>query len=166
MSELVRNSNRLIPIFTPKEIERFWSKVSKGSQDSCWEWEASRNCDGRGRFWLQGSTFYAPRISYFLENNQDPGDFLICHSCNNPQCCNPSHLYAGEVLDNSKDSIKAGSQVRGESQGLSKLTEVDVLKIRELYQTGQWSQRALGKHFGVSQHPIKEAIHRRTWKHV
>lgn len=47
-----------------------------------------------------------------------------------------------------------------------KLTEQKVLKIRELFATGQYSQRELARRFGVTEQPIGFIVNRKTWTHI
>lgn len=68
-------------------------------------------------------------------------------------------------LNNVKQKIERGRQARGESQGLSKLTEDDVRAIRVLSREGA-SQREIAKLFGVTRSPIQWILSGKTWKHV
>lgn len=54
----------------------------------------------------------------------------------------------------------------GDANPKAKLTQHDVMKIRQLYATGNYSQRELGQQFGVSKQNIADIVHRRIWKHV
>ena len=71
---------------------------------------------GYGRFKVQGIRYEAHRIAYFLHNKKDPKELLVCHSCDNPACCNPKHLWLGTSKDNIQDSVKrVGGQIYKES---------------------------------------------------
>lgn len=61
---------------------------------------------------------------------------------------------------------KQPPRVRGEVIGTSKLTEIQVQRIRELCKTGKHTQRELGKMFGVSQMQISRIFRRKQWQHV
>jgi len=54
---------------------------------------------------------------------------------------------------------------RGERSGHAKLTEHDVLRIREMAQSGM-SLGAIAKHFPVSKTSIHAIVTRRTWRHI
>lgn len=161
-----RPKNLTIPDLRKSEISRFWSYVKKSTSDECWLWIGGSFEYGRGSFWFRNKTYKAPRIAYFLSTGIDPGDKMVCHTCDTPACCNPKHLYAGYEKDNSKDRVEHGQQARGEKQGLSKLTVEDVKIIRRLYAEGNISQRDLARQFGVSQYPITQIVNCRTWRHV
>ena len=117
-----------------EEVGRFWSKVNKQGSDECWNWQAG-NCRGYGHFWLHGKTFKAARIALFVQTDRDPGDKQICHSCDNPSCCNAKHLNLGTSKDNNQDKTRKGRQAREEKHGRAKLTIKDVIAIKSSKQT-------------------------------
>lgn len=79
-----------------------------------------------GRFTLgRASSFGSHRISYTIANG-DPGNFHVCHSCDNPPCVNPKHLWKGTAKQNSGDMVAKDRHPRGERKGCSKLTEEQV----------------------------------------
>ncbi len=166
IKDVKRPPNLKIPSLTPVEISRFWSKIKQNTETECWLWLCGGGPDGRGRFWLRGKTYKAPRIAYYITTGIDPQKCMVCHKCNNPICCNPKHLYLGNAKTNSLDCLFFGERVCGERQGLSKLTEVDVKLIRKLYIQTPLSQRALAKQFNVAQNTIKQVIKYQTWKHI
>lgn len=111
------------------DLYNFWSKVKKGNPDECWNWTACKNDQGYGKFGYKGKTYKAHRIVFFLFNGKFPNNFC-CHSCDNPSCCNPNHLFDGTRKENQEDMSRKGRSPRGEKQGRSKLTEKEVLQIR------------------------------------
>lgn len=64
-----------------------------------------------------GKPSYAHRVSYILANGPIPTGLVICHKCNNPECVNPKHLYAGTQKDNVADQIKRWNQPRQTKRG-------------------------------------------------
>ena len=81
-----------------KDIARFWTKVDKsGGEDACWPWLASQDGRGYGQFTVKQLGLWKPikahRISCFLKYKVLSS--CTCHHCDNPICCNPSHLYNG-----------------------------------------------------------------------
>jgi hypothetical protein len=94
-----------------KDIDRFYSKVEKTS--SCWNWTHSKNKFGHGMFSFQGKTIGAHRFSFDLHKGSLPHNLFVCHSCDNPSCVNPSHLWLGTAKDNAQDMIKKGRHNNG-----------------------------------------------------
>lgn len=96
-----------------------------------------------------------------------PDGLIVCHTCDNRACINPRHLFLGTDKDNSDDKIRKGRSRHafGESVASSKLTDADVVKMREMRRRGL-SYAKLGKLFGVSKHTALRAAKGEQWKHV
>lgn len=158
-----------IPILTEKQIARFWNKVTTQDSDECWEWQAGLNPDGYGRVSLRCKSYGAHRVSYFLQHQKDPGELCVCHTCDNPKCVNPSHLWLGTFGDDMRDMTKKGRgvipHVPGSKHGAAKLTEQQVLDIRAQYANGQ-DQYTLGRKYGVAHQTIHCLVTRKSWKHI
>ena len=59
-------------------------------------------------------SMYAHRLAWALANNRDvPRSLDICHACDNPRCCTPSHLEPGTVADNMRHMVEAGRASKG-----------------------------------------------------
>ena len=146
--------------------ERFWSRVNK--TDTCWMWFADADRDGYGRFWYQERNHLAHRLSYLWLKG--PINEYVLHTCDNPRCVNPEHLYDGTAQNNIDDAyIRGRKNDRGSNNGWSKLTEADVIQIRSLYERrkrGGMSQAKLAKTFGVNQAHVSDIVNRVVWKHV
>ena len=56
--------------------------------------------------------------------------------------------------------------IAGEKHPGVKLTEAQVLEIRKLYATGEYSHNDLGKKYNVHRTNIYRIINRKTWKHI
>lgn len=87
-------------------IDKFWSKVNKGDPDECWEWLGYKIRSGHGQTSMFGKAIYAHRKAFIIHNGYTP---TVCrHSCDNPPCCNPSHLLDGTQADNVADMNNRG----------------------------------------------------------
>lgn len=162
--------------------DRFWSKVDKTTTpDGCWTWTACKAKDPKHAYGYIGmkvdgswKRIAAHRVVYeMIENHKIPKGKLICHSCNNPSCVRPDHLYLGTKLTNIMDCIRAGQQniLKGEDSPNSTLTEAQVRDIRNLYSSriGHYrqasvSQRKLAAKYGVSRATIRAVIAHKTYK--
>lgn len=92
-------------------VARFWSKVDVKRNASCWPWRGGRR--GRkgqeyGTFCIDGKMFSANRVAWEIANGEDLGDRIACHTCDNPLCCNPAHIYAGSHKTNRADAVARG----------------------------------------------------------
>lgn len=155
---------RQIPTRTDEYSERFWSKINKCGPDECWEWTASSQADGRGLFRIGKYLYKAPRIMYFLSMGINPGEQNVCHECDHPICCNPSHLWLGTQAENTKDRDEKGRQVarRGEAHGNAILTEKQARYI--LVSTERGCDLAI--RFGVHVSTISAVRHGRLWNYL
>ncbi len=74
--------------------ESFSSRYTSVSPSGCWEWIATLNKHGYGRFWAQGKEMLAHRVSYQLFKGMIPEGLVLDHLCSNPRCVKPDHLEA------------------------------------------------------------------------
>ena len=149
--------------------KRFYDNVSLGfGEDACWTWVGGISflaC--RGVFWVDGRNRSASVVSYEIYYGRNTNGMLVCHTCDNPNCVNPNHLFLGTNSDNMKDMFnKNRRNVRGENGPGSKLSNTDVLNIRRLYSLGDCSQRKLARTFGVTQSNISIIIRRISYKDI
>ena len=152
--------------FRSDPVTRFWSKVDQsGGPDACWNW-TDRCIRGYGHLQLgRGTKIRAHRFSWELHFGSIPEGLFVCHTCDNPSCCNPSHLFLGTVQDNTADMVEKGRQARGTKHHNAALTEDDVRRILSLPKTGS-NARALSEELGVSRTSIYNIWAGKTWAHV
>lgn len=93
-------------------LKRFMNKVEK--TDSCWIWKAARVMgQGYGMIKVGTKTYRAHRLSYELFKGEIPSGMYICHTCDNPPCVNPDHLFLGTASDNNRDKMEKGRFCNG-----------------------------------------------------
>jgi hypothetical protein len=156
----------------PGFLKKLWAKVERRGLSECWPWAGAlrvRNFKyGKMTVKLGGITFdfVASRLIFASIHGFLPTKLLVCHTCDNPQCCNPAHLFLGTERDNSDDMIKKGRSVhlRGENNSNAKLTETMVRYIRS--NPDRLTLPKLAQKFGVSLALIEKVRQRDLWRHV
>ena len=129
---------------------RYWEYVDIKGEHECWEWIGSKTSAGYGLIYWQDELKYAHRLSLEFDDRPVPAKWHACHTCDNPPCVNPNHLFIGTPHDNVKDKVAKKRHAFGESHPNAKLTDTEVLEIRKLASEGGW-QAELAKRFNV--HP-------------
>lgn len=141
--------------------QRFWKHVDKSG--NCWIWTAYRKQTGYGVFNVNGKNMGAHRFSWIIKNGEIKNKLLVCHSCDNPPCVNPQHLWLGTGSENLLDAFKKGRVNRkGSNNGRAKLNYLLVKKIRAMSKNGI-NQRVLASKFHVGQSAISKVVLEKTW---
>jgi hypothetical protein len=166
-----------LPIMNTKKPwqEFFWRQVRK--MDSCWVWTGSTDPDGYGRFgsahtwsrsYMETKEVRAHRISWVLAYGPIAEGLWVLHDCDSPPCVNPEHLHLGDNYLNSRTRDIGGRHrgIRGEQCPWSPLTEKAVREIRALWETGVFSQAAIGAMYGVNQSCVSEIVRGKTWRNL
>lgn len=160
------------PHRAPSTEKRYWAKVdTSGGPDACWPWTGTKP-KGYGRFWDgtympsgRGRYVHVTRWAWAEYIGPIPDGMFICHTCDNPSCCNQRHHFLGTPADNVADRDRKGrtASPAGVQNAASKLTPEQVAKIRERYAAGAISQSALAAEFGVCQTNVSHIIRGATW---
>jgi hypothetical protein len=140
---------------------RFWSKVQK--TEYCWLWIGRIDQEGYGRLDKNNKGILAHRLSYELHNGLIPNGLDVLHTCDNPKCVNPEHLWIGTHTDNMRDMFAKGRRKikKGEENNNAKLTKCQVLEIKRKYKKGNGA--TLAKEYNVSLTTISHIIHKKIW---
>lgn len=149
-------------------------------EDSCWPFIGGKNWAGYGHFVRRGVHYRAHRVAYELAYGLVPDGKSVCHSCDNPPCCNPKHLWVGTHQENMMDKTAKGRVVTNPNRGMksiqARLTDNQVRDIRNEYvpqkpgprTNGRFglSRRELAVKYGVSKSLIDHIINGTAWTHI
>lgn len=156
----------LRPTKTPGD--RFWSRVDKsGGADACWPWMKLLNHSGYGVAYdmtcrkqrIASRVAWELTIGPLLENE------CVLHVCDNPRCCNPSHLFVGTRGDNVRDMIDKGRQAVGNAMSHAKMNPDKVRDLRRRLGDGE-SVCSVSRAYGITPAAVRKIRDRRMWKHV
>lgn len=135
--------------------------------DTCWIWKGFVTGSGYGQVrlpWPSRRKTGAHRLSYMVHVGSIPPGAVVCHTCDEPLCVRPDHLFIGTQKDNQEDMVKKGRSARGECCGSAKLTWDKVRSIRSAYSDGNITQKGLGLEFGIDQSVICRILTGKIWK--
>jgi hypothetical protein len=144
--------------------QRLLDGVAFNREGRCWEWQRSVNNSGYGHFRHLGRKTYAHRVAYLLFCGPIPDGLCVCHRCDNPKCCNPTHLFLGTHADNHADKVRKGRHQYGERRYNAKLSATQVASMRRLYARGAFGVRRLAQLFGVCRKTVFDIIGEDRWK--
>lgn len=164
-------------------MKRFWDKVKK--TDQCWLWLGGKDKKGYGKFSVgpshkedgtrRNSMVSAHRFSYELEGGSipsGPGFHGVCvlHSCDNPSCVRPSHLFLGTNADNVHDMDTKGRRITVAKKGSGHANAVlDEDSVKEIVRKNRYegiSQAQLSRDYGVCASTVNHIFTGRLWGHL
>lgn len=148
--------------------DQLWPKVDQRGLDECWPFTGATNEHGYGVIHRRGRMLKAHRVAFRLRVGPIPAGHHVLHTCDNPPCCNPAHLYAGTRSDNMRDMVerKRRNTAVGVRNGRARLTAAAVAEARAGYTGRRGECKALCERFGVHENTMLAALHGRTWKDV
>jgi hypothetical protein len=136
----------------------FWGFIpSHLPGDQCWEWQGYRTDDGYGRFY---SARLAHRAVYATLCGSVPTGQEVCHTCDNPPCCNPSHLFLGAHADNMRDMARKGRASHSRLRN-NKITAVVAAEIRAAAEHAP--QKDIAERFSLSPSQVSKIVNGQAW---
>lgn len=138
---------------------RFWSKVNKTS--GCWLWTSATDHAGYGLLGGRAPERAAHRLAWRIVRG-DPGDRHVLHTCDNPPCVRPRHLFLGDDAANHADMASKRRSTWGERNTHAKLAAEEVREIRRLAASGV-RQREIAERFSISRITVSDIHRRKSW---
>ena len=149
-------------------IDRYNKYIDVREEDECWFWNSYHNAEGYPIIYSEGKNLRVSRYSYELHIGKIPEGLLVCHTCDNVRCVNPNHLFLGTNNDNMKDKAVKGRSAKGIGHGRCKLSEEDVLFIRNNCRAydPKLGVKALSETYGISVAQVRRIVLGLQWGHI
>lgn len=107
----------------------FWAKGERVGPCLIWPGEVTRWGYGRVRY--HGKKWTVSRLAWTLARRPIPAGMSVLHTCDNPRCYEPLHLFLGTNLLNQQDRAAKGRTTgRNGSQNSHGLSDVTVRAIQ------------------------------------
>src|SRR5690606_18598203 len=146
-------------VLSKEQIQRFWDKVDVRGPDQCWPWLGATDRRGYGQISFNGRNYRAPRLAILLHTGEMPGQGQdACHTCDNPACVSPFHLWSCTRRENMQDAGRKG-RIKSWKQ---KLTPSQVRDIRK----DPRPQKDIAADYGLHFATISKIKSGKVWKHL
>lgn len=167
MAEWLISEDRILgtPGRKPRMAVDVFNSNYKTNSSGCWKWTGRISKTGYGIMRYADRPLSAHRVSWVLNFGSIPAGLFVCHRCDVRDCVNPWHLFLGTRMENTDDAIRKGRIGPGVLVGNCKLSESQVVEIRNRRELGE-SLASIANDFGVTMNCVF-MIHRRiTWSHL
>lgn len=123
------------------------------SDKGCWVYGGTLNLSGYGSVSHEGRNYAVHRVMYEVTNGpiaqptQKSDRWWVLHDCDNPSCCNPSHLYLGNAQDNANDCasrkrLRVGWRWGSDEREFDRVGTVYYEIGDEIASLKEWSERS------------------------
>lgn len=141
------------------------ARCSIQRENGCLEWTGHTDRAEYGRIAsVLTQEVLVHRIAHEHRHGKIPRGLHVLHKCDNRKCFSDDHLYLGTNEDNVRDRMNRGRHkpLKGMANGMAKLTESQVIKIR----ADKRSTTVLGRKYGVGSSTISLIKRGVGWKHI
>lgn len=151
--------------------QQFLDKAYPEPNTGCWLWVGKTNWCGYGELHKKDNEYkmiFAHRYSYAIHKGLFDENLKVLHTCDQPCCINPDHLFLGTQQDNisDMDAKKRRKCGRGVNHGHAKINNLIAIEIKKMYRHGKYRQIDVAKHFGISRSVVSKVVNGAAWKHV
>lgn len=144
--------------------------------NGCWIWQGAvggHKTGSRHQYpsvHYRGETARGNRIVYQLTYGEIPKGLLVCHSCDEPLCINPKHLFLGTQQHNMRDAALKGRVkvpgLKGEEHANAKFTDEEVIQLRKDYQQGKFTYRGKAEELGINRTTLGRLLSGATYSYL
>ena len=155
----------------PRKGVTFWDRVyahvKRNHAWGCLEFTGHKDECGYGRINKDGRLVRIHRAVWERDRGEIPVGMVVMHSCDNPCCIDPEHLFLGTQSDNVADMNRKGRhhKVRGTGFKSAKLTEGVIPSIRKRLNSGE-TCASIARDHRVSEELIRNIKNGRNWTHA
>jgi len=142
-----------------RDIERYRSRIDVRGPEECWPWLAGTNENGYGSLRFAGKSELSHRVAFFIEHGRWPEPCGL-HSCDNPPCCNPKHLWEGSRTENAADRASKGRN------GLraKKLHPGEAAQARKLRKVYGFTIQSIADAYGLDYAAMWKLLNNKTYR--
>lgn len=138
-------------------------------REGCWGWVGATDKAGYPTFSIKRgpdiTIFRAHRFSWELHRGKIENGLGVLHTCDNPPCTNPDHLFLGTQTENIADMHRKRRGVFGERTAQAKLNDAGVVRVLSMLSEGM-SHSAIADVMGVHRRSISDIAGNKTWRHI
>lgn len=132
-------------------VEDILYKFSRPNQNGCLIWQLGTKAFGHGHINItlangKKTSRNVHRWIYERIHGEIPANKVVCHSCDEPLCINPSHLFLGTQAENLKD-------MRDKNRHDARLTPAQKVAMQYLLRQ-RWSNKIIAKQFNVTRQTV------------
>lgn len=155
--------------YPEERLKVIFNKINyPDNEDECWIWTSYKNKDGYGMTSFEGKIHrLVHRIIFECYNGPIPDKMLVLHTCDNPPCCNPNHLFLGTVSDNVKDRVNKQRSASGERNNKATMTDQEIYQILTNINNGKYKSIAqICQECHISRRIIENILRGENWLHI
>jgi DNA-binding XRE family transcriptional regulator len=96
----------------------------------------------------------------------DPKLTHVCFKDHDIYNLNLDNLYWTTQTKRMRRRYREGGYAKGEAHHCAKLTDADVIKMREMWETEEYTQQFIADRFGIHPSTLNNIIKKRYWSHI
>lgn len=153
-----RNGDPMAEVPFASAIKEFLkTAASFDDPANCRLWPFALQRTGYGVLTVDRKHYNAHHYVCILAHGPRPSErHEAAHNCGNPACVNPHHVRWATPAENAQDKIVHGTMPRGDAHCHRKISDADVVRIRDLAATVRVTK--LAKQFNVSSATISGIV--------